>query len=145
MITHTPLLETTGDCLGGQTFRAKITRYGNFRNGTVWASDSCQGNCTVQYAGPFQATDGFGEATCNGSLQKATQVSFWCDWDDGDGAVLMIGGGGTYCGRADHWMALTEANPASFLEGSQLEYDFVDEAIFGSTSIKTYSLKLWGN
>ena len=28
---HTALLQTTGDCLGGQTFRAKITSYGNFR------------------------------------------------------------------------------------------------------------------
>ena len=41
---HTALLQTTGDCLGGKTFRAKITSYGNFRNGRVWASDDCQGN-----------------------------------------------------------------------------------------------------
>ncbi|XP_067047552.1 uncharacterized protein [Acropora muricata] len=32
---HTALLQTTGDCLGGQTFRAKITSYGNFRDGRV--------------------------------------------------------------------------------------------------------------
>ena len=44
---HTALLQTTGDCLGGKTFRAKITSYGNFRNHTVWASDDCQGNCNV--------------------------------------------------------------------------------------------------
>ena len=59
---HTALLQTTGDCLGGKTFRAKITSYGNFRNGQ------------------FQTTNGFGQATCNGSLQKATQVGVWCDW-----------------------------------------------------------------
>ena len=28
---HTALLQTTGDCLRGKTFRAKITSYGNFR------------------------------------------------------------------------------------------------------------------
>ena len=144
-LLHTALLQTTGDCLGGQTFRAKITSYCNFGNGTVWASDGCQGNCTVLYGGQFQATDGFGQATCNGSLQKATQVGFWCEWDDGDGAVLMIGGGGTYCGRADHGIAITEGNRASFLEGSQLEYDFGNEATFRATSIKTYSLNLWVN
>ena len=32
---HTALLQTTGDCLGGKTFRAKITSYGDFRNGRV--------------------------------------------------------------------------------------------------------------
>ena len=65
---HTALLQTTGDCLGGKTFRAKIISYGNFRNGRVWASDDCQANCTVQYGGQFQATDGFGQATCDGSI-----------------------------------------------------------------------------
>ena len=38
---HTALLQTTGDCLGGQTFRQKIESYGNLRDGTVWASDDC--------------------------------------------------------------------------------------------------------
>ena len=76
---HTALLQTTGDCLGGQTFWQKIESYGNFRDGTVWANDDCLGNCSVQYGGQFQTTDGFGQATCSGSLQKATQVGFWCD------------------------------------------------------------------
>ena len=39
---HTALLQTTGDCLGGKTFRAKITSYGDFRNDRVWATDNCQ-------------------------------------------------------------------------------------------------------
>ena len=43
-------------------------------------------------------------------IQKATQVGFWCDWEDGDGAVLMIGGGGKDCQRADHGIAITEAD-----------------------------------
>ena len=44
---HTALLQIAGDCLGGQTFRAKIISYSNFRNGIVCASDGCQGNYTV--------------------------------------------------------------------------------------------------
>ena len=32
-LIHTPLLQTTGNCLAGQTFRTKITSYGSFING----------------------------------------------------------------------------------------------------------------
>ena len=143
---HSALLRTTGDCLSGKTFRAKITSYGNFRNGRVWASDDCQGNCKVRYGGQFQATDGFGQATCDGSIQKATQVGFWCDWANGDGAVLMIGGGGISCRRADHGIGITETNSASFRfrEGhGSGEYDFGDGR--ASARGKTYSLNLWIN
>ena len=140
---HTALLQTTGDCLGGKTFRAKITSYGNFRNGTVWAENDCQGNCNVQYGGQFQTTGGFGQATCDGSIQKAKQVGFWCDWGDGDGAVLMIGGGGSSCRRADHGIAITEADQASFFSGGEGEHDFGDWR--ASSRNKTYSLNLWIN
>ncbi|XP_067047529.1 uncharacterized protein [Acropora muricata] len=140
---HTALLQTTGDCLGGKTFRAKITSYGNFRNGTVWAKNDCQGNCNVQYGGQFQTTGGFGQATCDGSMQKAKQVGFWCDWGDGDGAVLMIGGGGSSCRRADHGIAITEADQASFFSGGEREHDFGDWR--ASSRNKTYSLNLWIN
>ncbi|XP_067047496.1 uncharacterized protein [Acropora muricata] len=143
---HSALLRTTGDCLSGKTFRAKITSYGNFRNGRVWASDDCQGNCKVRYGGQFQATDGFGQAACDGSIQKATQVGFWCDWGNGDGAVLMIGGGGSSCRRADHGIGITETNSASFRfrEGhGSGEYDFGDGR--ASARSKTYSLNLWIN
>ena len=60
---RTPLLRTTGSCLGGQTFRQKMESYGNFRIGAVWASDDCQGICHVQYGRQFQTTDGFGQVT----------------------------------------------------------------------------------
>ena len=142
---HTALLQTTGDCLCGKIFRAKITSYGNFRNGKVRATDDCRGNCNVQYGGQFQTTDGFGQATCNGSLQNATQVGFWCDWDDGDGAVLMIGGGGKECQRADHGIAITEANDASFLKEEPQEYDFGNNGDNGTANNKAYSLNLWIN
>ena len=39
--SHTPLLQTTVNCLGGQTFRSKITSYGDFRNGKVWPFNRC--------------------------------------------------------------------------------------------------------
>ena len=141
---HTVLLQTTGDCLGGKTFRAKITSYGDFRNGRVWAKNDCQGNCSVQYGGQFQTTDGFRQATCSGSLQSATQVCFWCDWKNGDGAVLMIGGGGDGCERADHGIGITETNRASFWDREgKGEHDFGDKR--ASASSMTYSLNLWIN
>ena len=43
--SHIPLLRTKNNCLGGQTFRSKITSYGDFRNGTVWSNDACLGRC----------------------------------------------------------------------------------------------------
>ena len=46
--SHTPLLQTTGNCLEGQTFRSKIASYGDYRNGKTWTRDKCLGNCTVQ-------------------------------------------------------------------------------------------------
>ena len=108
--SHTPLLQTTGNCLGGQTFRSKITSYGDFRNGKVWASDQCLGSCTVQYGGQYKSTDGFQQADCNGNIQSANKIGFWCDWGAGDGAVMMIGGGGSSCARADYGIGITESN-----------------------------------
>ena len=142
---HTALLQTTSDCLGGKTFRAKITTYGNFRNGTDWAENDCQGNCKVQYGGQFQTTDGFRRATCNGSLQNATQVGFWCDWNNGNGAVLMIGGGGTDCQNADHGIGITKAKQAFFVAKKVLERDFGNGAWYSAKITKTYSLNLWVN
>ena len=51
---HTALLQTTGDCLGGQTFREKITSYGNFRNGTVWAKNDCREIAMFNMAASFK-------------------------------------------------------------------------------------------
>ena len=92
--THTPLLQTTGNCLAGETFRSKITSYGDVRNGKVWTSDQCLGSCTVQYGGQYKSTDGFQRAACSGNIQSVNKIGFWCDYQDGDGSVMMIGGGG---------------------------------------------------
>ena len=99
----------------------------------------------IQYGGHFQTTDGFGQATCSGSLQNQTQVGFWCDWDGSGGAVLMIGGGGHNCQQADHGIAVTEAENASFFEKGQGEHDFGNDGDNGTTNSKTYSLNLWIN
>ena len=107
--SHTPLLQTIGNRLDGQTFRSKITSYGDFRSGKVWASNQCLGSCTVQYGGQYKSTDGFQQADCSGSIQSADKIGFWCDWDTGDGAVMMIGGGGSSCARADYGIGITES------------------------------------
>ena len=139
-LSHIPLLQTTGNCLGGQTFRSKITSYGDFRNGTVWASDQCLGSCPVQYGGQYKSTDGFQQAECGGDIQSAYKIGFWCDWSAGDGAVMMIGGGGRGCARADHGIGITEASAASFV-------DLEDENDFGydawTPNAQSYSLNLW--
>ena len=65
---HTPLLQTTRNCLSGKTFRSKITGYGNFRNGSVWSKGECLGKCKVKYGGQYLTTEGFGQASCSGDL-----------------------------------------------------------------------------
>lgn len=129
--SHTPLLQTKGDCLAGQTFRSKITSYGDFRNGKVWAVDRCLGSCVVQYGGRYRSTVGFQKASC------ALKIRFWCARDGGDGSVMMIGGGGA-CSRADHGIGITENSEASFGHG-------IDEHDFGqsTTVTESYSLNLW--
>ncbi|XP_068749184.1 uncharacterized protein [Montipora capricornis] len=141
---HTPLLQTTGNCLGGQTFRSKITSFGDFRS-ILWGSEECRGRCTVQYGGQYQSTQGFGQATCDGPLQNATNVGFWCDWSVGDGAVMMIGGGGSSCSRADHGIGITESNDPAFASGSIYiyEYDFGNNAYYSYPLTSGYSLNLW--
>ena len=133
--SHTLLLQTTGNCLGGLTFRSKITSYGDFRNGKVWSSNRCLGSCRVQYGGQYKTTDGFQQAECSSNTQSSNKIGFWCDWDTGDGSVMMIGGGGNNCERADHGIGITEANAASF--------EHPDENDFGYSAKASYSLNLW--
>ena len=143
--SHTPLLQTIGNRLDGQTFRSKITSYGDFRSGKVWASNQCLGSCTVQYAGQYKSTDGFQQADCNGNIQSANKIGFWCDWGAGDGAVMMIGGGGSGCARADYGIGITESNAASFVEigHSETEYDFGYQTEKNKAPSHSYSLNLW--
>jgi hypothetical protein len=145
--THTALLETTNNCLNGKTFRQYATSFGNFRNGAVWASNKCLSSCKVKYGGQYQSTTGFGMHTCSSNVQSSNYIGFWCDWGDGDGAVMMIGGGGDACNRADHGIGITEENSAKF-GGSVTFLDFGYEPALGQSydnnkSQKSYSLNLW--
>lgn len=139
------LLQTTSNCLRGQTFRQKITSYGNFTGTAVWAnSTQCQGSCSVRYGGQYNVTVGFHQHSCNSELQTANKIGFWCYWH-GDGAVMMIGGGGSACARADHGIGTTEAELALFGATSSGYYDFSDSTGEGTSSSPNtaYSLNLW--
>ena len=57
----------------------------------------------------------------------------------------MIGGGGKDCQRADHGIAITEVNQASFLDRGEGEHDFGDKVWVSATNINSYSLNLWIN
>ena len=142
--TDTALLETTNNCLKGNTFRQYITSFGNFRNGAVWSSDRCLGSCSVKYGGQYQGTTGFGMHSCSSDIQSSNYIGFWCDWDNGDGAVMMIGGGGSSCGRADHGIGITELGKARFMENYRNSLDFGYEPGFAPSNIeKSYALNLW--
>ena len=142
---HTPLLQRTGNCLNGKSFGSKITSYGDFRNGKVWSSDRCLGNCTVQYGGQYKTTDGFQQAECSSNIQSSNKIGFWCDWENSDGSVMMIGGRGKGCNRADHGIGITETGRASFVDAgySETEYDFGYDAATGTPPSQSYSLNLW--
>ena len=137
--SHTYLLYTPNDCIGGNTFRAFITSFGNFRNGQTWNSNACRRSCYSYFGGSYSSTWGFGLARCNSNLKSRRYLSFWCDWSNGDGSVMMVGGGGDSCRRADHGIGITERDHASFGTSSGCDQDFGDDC--GHTS--SYSLNLW--
>jgi hypothetical protein len=116
-----------------------ISSYGDFRNKTVWASDKCLGSCSVVFGGQYSTTIGFYQAKCSGTIQSSDKIGFWCDWSAGDGAVMMIGGGGRSCARADHGIGITEENEAKF--GTNQGCDLGNEQ--GSCSTPQYALNLW--
>ena len=137
----TPLLQTTGNCLGGQTLRSKITSYGDFRNGTVWPKiKACLGNCKVQYGGHYQSTEGFGQARCNDTLQSGNRIGFWCNWGWSN-SVMMIGGGGSHCSKAGHGIGVTAAKLPSFKNSGRPEKDFGNSPWGMAT--RNCALNLW--
>ena len=141
--SHTALLQTTSNCLNGQTFRSKITSFGNFRNGAVWASNQCRGSCRVRYGGQYRNTVGFQKHSCSSNIQSSNYIGFWCDWDTGDGSVMMIGGGGRSCERADHGIGITEKDSAAFGVESAGYHDFGNIDNFKSNAPTSYTLNLW--
>jgi len=140
--SHKSLLTTTNNCLQGQSVRDKITSFGNFRSG-VWASDQVRGTCSAVFQNEYQNTIGFGRAGASGcDIGDPSGISFFSDWSGGDGAVIMIGGGGANCGRADHGIGVTEANEAQFgpFAGGDNSADFGNDA---GQFTSSYSLNMW--
>ena len=90
----------------------------------------------------YASTNGFQQATCSGDIGAPNSISFWADWSAGDGSVMMIGGGGNACSRADHGIGVTEANAASFSFTTTSEDDFGGNGT-DSGSNDPYSLNLW--
>ena len=134
--SHTALLYTSS-CLGGRTFRSFITSFGNLRN-AAWNSHGCRGSCNSYFGGNYSNTVGFGYAHCSSNLQSSNFLSFWCDWSNDDGAVMMVGGGGTRCNYANHGIGITEANWPRFGTGD-CDGDFGEECSYPTS----YSLNLW--
>ena len=151
--SHTALLQTTGGCLGGLTFRFKMISYGDFRDGKVWAQNEkkCRGHCEVQYGGRYEHTEGFGGAECDGVLQQRNKIGFWCYWI-GNGAVMTIGGAGgegkSGCKRAAHGIGVTAADEASFYLNSSRprdgKYDYGNKAHkVNLDKLPDYALNMW--
>ena len=135
------LLKTKTSCLGAKTFRDKIKSMGTYKTG-AWSSDAVRGTCDADLGGSYSSTSGFKQANCAGDIGKAKSISFFADWSSGDGAVLMIGGGGNSCERADHGIGITEGNDAQFgncSSGCSTRYDFGDASSYSTT----YALNLF--
>ena len=103
----------------------------------MWGKNKCMGSCSVNAYGSVTGVSGFSQYACSGTVQSAKYIGFWCHYGTGDAAVIMIGGGGNACGRADHGIGITEGNYPRF--GSMGTSDFGDD----SNGSKTYSLNLW--
>jgi len=128
----------TSSCTGGRTFRSFITSSGNFRNGYSWNSNSCRRRCYISgHSGSYSSTVGFSQMHCSSNLQSSHYLSFWCHYS-GDASVMMIGGGGSSCRRADHGIGITEDGSARFGSGN-CDYDFGDNCYYSTG----YSLNLW--
>ncbi len=139
--SQSALLRTYSNCLGVKTFRGFLSSYGKFSHGNVWSNDRCFGSCPVYYGGSYSSTDGFSQVGCSSNIQGSQLIGFWCQWSTGDGSVMMIGGGGSGCSRADHGIGITESNNGGFVWTTSEEHDFGDEANNNPTS--SYSLNLW--
>jgi hypothetical protein len=61
----------------------------------------------------------------------------------GDGAVMMIGGGGRDCERADHGIGITEKDAAGFGANLRPTHDFGSRPVNASRAPSIYSLNLW--
>ena len=103
------------------------------------STNECKGFCPVSWENPEDVA-GFSQYQCSGDLQSADYLSFWCRYGRSNGAVMMIGGGGSQCKNADHGIAITDmvSSPTGY---RTRRYDFGDEA--DESQITSYALNLW--
>ena len=140
--SHSALLRTYSNCLSDRTLRGFLSSYGRFTHRSIWSNDKCLASCSVYFGGWYSSTTGFSQAHCSSNIQGSNRIGFWCQWSTGDGSVMMFGGGGSGCNRADHGIGITENNFGAFEEWSDSgENDFGDGA--NSSPTTSYSLNLW--
>ena len=115
-----------------------------YRDGSQWQANNCLGSCDATFSGMYATTSGFKYATSScssaGDILDGNHIGFWCHYSTGDGSVLMIGGGGKSCGRADHGIGITESNSPKFDDKFE-QFDFGDNA--GGSPTVNYALNLW--
>ena len=132
---HTALLQTTDDCLGGQTFRNKTDTY----HGIYFNYIHCMSSCNVRYGGMYTATKGFAQA----NNIECSQIGFLCHQiktHPNSWAGMMIGaGGGHKCSEVDHGIGIRRRKTAN--GGDKWRVDFGDKAQEAPTN--GYSLNLW--
>ncbi|CAH3043347.1 unnamed protein product [Porites lobata] len=141
--SHSALLRTYSNCLSDRTLRGFLSSYGRFTHRSIWSNDKCLASCSVYFGGWYSSTTGFSQAHCSSNIQGSNRIGFWCQWSTGDGSVMMFGGGGSGCNRADHGIdhsiGITEATEAIF-DTSYSQSDFGENSGSGTSS---YSLNLW--
>jgi hypothetical protein len=131
------LFETTNNCLSGQNFRQMFQSLGTFSSS--FPGDSVRKTCAGSLSGNYSSTSGFQYATCSSDIGAANSISFIAQWGSGDGAVIMIGGGGGSCGRADHGIGVTESNDGGITTDAGAD-DFGNN---GTDQSDSYALLLW--
>ena len=135
---HVALLQTTDDCLGGQTLRNK-TYTGHDQKDFKYIK--CRKNtCNVTYGGMYKVTQGFAQANSN----ECSQIGFnYFKWHaintNKNRAMMTIGAGGAdRCLEADHGIGIKRG----LIDGKwSMRMDFGDKANGSSTG--NYSLNLW--
>ena len=138
---YVALLQTTDDCLGGQTLRNKVyTGHGQKDFKYIKCTKSA---CKVTYGGMYKATQGFAQANSS----ECSQIGFLCynkyynaHQIDPNMAIMMIGAGeADRCSEADHGIGIKRGiTPSNYYTWHM---DFGDKANRWPT--RKYSLNLW--
>eukprot|EP00794_Sanderia_malayensis_P018027 gene18027-19833_t len=127
----------------------KVTRSDDFKNGAQWSqSYKCLDSCAAVFESGSEQTKGFKfiNSQCNTTddILSRGNIGFWCRYQTGDGAVIMFGGGGQSCSRADHGIGITEMDVPAFGTTDRGYFDFGNDARPPDQAItERYALNLW--